>query len=906
MDFRPAVKNSINSLRTPLEKLSAALPDLPFPALEDMLADFASAFTQNNRLFTLQIGDGKTYDDRLLPQSLEGSEALSENFRYEITCLSADAFIPLDGLLGLDAQIDILINGEVGQITRCGLISAVKALPSDGGFAKYLLTIEPPVAFLRYRTTSRVFQEKNVPDIVEQVLAEHLNANRAIGRTLKLKFGLTKQYPVRSYCIQYRETDLAFIERLLFEEGIAYRWEHESGDVATCRFVAFDDPWGLAQAGQGTVRFHRADATEPEDSLTVWTKTKRIGPGATRLTSYDYKSVRVDEAFWDSGWEERDGEVRNIPAESSLEDFDAQTLYYAPDSEELHRYATLRQDVHDRMKGGHHGEGNLRDLTAGQWFQLKGHPWFDRFNDDGEREFVACKLEFSAHNNLPQSLTKHLKRECEDTAPPPPYWVKISARKRGLPLTPAYAHTAHAKPTARGLQSAIVTGPEGEEVYTDEFGRIKIQFHWQRPKEHPGFGANFDENSSCWIRAASPSAGQGWGHQSIPRIGQEVLVSFLEGDIDRPYISGVVHNGRQPNPWFSGVGSLPANRALTGIKSKEHHGQQYNELLFDDTQNQVRTKLSSEHGKTQLNMGFLTHPRTEGEAEPRGDGVELRTDHHGAIRATEGLLITTEAQPGATGKQLAREGAQAQLESARQTAQTLSDTAEHQNADKLEIGSEGLDEEGRKGQTLGSRHLDHLVEAIKAWEAGTNTDPNHNSATGSQPGRQAVLLMSGVEGIGLVTPQEMVLTSRGNLDTISQRDTQQTTARRWIHNVGKKISLFVHGVRDKVNLKLIAAKGHAQLQAQSGDVEIVGDQNVRIHANKGKLTAVAGEEMLLTCAGAYIRLKDGKIDIRSPGKLSMKAANISFDGPASMNVYMPQFPDSNFDTEVEDNSPLSL
>ncbi|MCQ4146116.1 type VI secretion system Vgr family protein, partial [Vogesella sp. AC12] len=178
--------------------------------------------------------------------------------------------------------------------------------------------------------------------------------------------------------------------------------------------------------------------------------------------------------------------------------------------------------------------------------------------------------------------------------------------------------------------------------------------------------------------------GAGWGHQFIPRLGQEVLVDFIEGDIDRPVITGVLYNGSHPPPAFSGAGSLPGNQTLSGIKSKEHHGGQYNELLFDDSPGEVRAKLSSEHGKTQLNQGYLTHPRADGKAQPRGEGFELRSDRHGAIRAGHGLLLSTEAQAGAGGKQLARDGAQSQLDAALSLAQSLADTASAQLADTLE------------------------------------------------------------------------------------------------------------------------------------------------------------------------------------------------------------------------------
>jgi len=437
-------------------------------------------------------------------------------------------------------------------------------------------------------------------------------------------------------------------------------------------------------------------------------------------------------------------------------------------------------------------------------------------------------------------------------------------------------------------------------------GRIKVRFHWQRPQEHPNrFSEGIDERFSCWIRVSYPSAGEKWGTQFIPRVGQEVLVNFIEQDIDRPVILGVVHNGAQPNPWFSGAGSLPANRALSGIKTKEHFGTQYGELLFDDTHNQVRTKLSSEHGKSQLNQGYLTHPRKDGAAEPRGEGLELRTDRHGAIRAAEGLLITTEAKYRAVGNQIDREQALAQLQSAQKNVQTLSDAAKGQQADPIEIGPETLDEEGQKQAPTPRGHLDHMVESVAAWEGGTNTDPSRASATDEYPGRQPLLLVSGIEGIGVATPKEMVLASSSNLYTVSQRDTQQSTARRWLHNVGKKISLFVAGIAGKFNLRLITAKGHAQLQAQSGNIEITADKNVRLYGSKQKVSMAATQEALFMCGGAYIRLKDGNIEIHAPGKVCVKSDGQSFTGPAKMKVDMPQFSDSSFEITQEEIFPLS-
>ncbi|MDR0702015.1 MAG: type VI secretion system tip protein VgrG, partial [Azoarcus sp.] len=647
--------------------------------------------------------------------------------------------------------------------------------------------------------------------------------------------------------------------------------------------VAFDDPYKLPQATQGEIRFHREGATEAEDSLAKWTSQRQIGSGAVSLMSFDYK-VAARGAGGRSA-ETDQGEAGGI--EAGLEDYDPQTLYYASIEEGLDRYAKLRQQAHDRDKKTFFGEGNIRELRAGEWFTLTEHPDYGP-DDEEDAQFAVTELEFTANNNLPGGGEDKGKDKGEDKRP---YTVTIKAQRKGIPLTPGFAHGQHAKPTARGKQTAIVVGPADEEVYTDELGRIKVQFHWQRPKEHAEAGANFDERASCWIRVAYPSAGAAWGHQFIPRIGQEVIVDFLEDDIDRPLVTGVVYNGHQPPPWFSGAGQLPANKTLSGIRTKEHFGSQYGELLFDDTPEEVRTKLSSEHGKTQLNQGFLIHPRTDGVGEPRGEGFELRTDRHGAIRAAEGLLISTEAKPMAQGKQLDRETAQSQLDSARKIAEELSNTAEGQKADPAELGPQTLDEEGQKQQDNKSGHIDHLAEAARAWELDTNTDVEGPPNNSGQLGKQAILLASAPDGIGLITPQELVLASGRNLDTISHRDTQQTTARRWLHNAGKKISLFVHGMANKVNLKLIAAKGHINFWAQSGNIEITAEQNQRLHANKKKLQAVAGEEFLFTCGGAYIRMKGGKIELYAPGTITVKYAQNGHDGPASMTAAAIPFPE---------------
>ncbi|MDN0082331.1 type VI secretion system tip protein TssI/VgrG [Crenobacter sp. SG2305] len=857
-----------------------------------LLASFASAFTPHARLLTLQLGDGSRWADALLPQALTGEEALSDAYRYQLTCLSPDTELALKELLGQPVRLAVQ-DADGAAVARCGVVSSAQALGSDGGFAQYGLTIEPPVALLRHRRTSRVFQDLAVPDIVQQVLAEHRAANPGFARVQHWDFQLSGEAPLRSYCLQYRESDYDFIVRLLHEEGYHWHFVHQGneGEMPSVTLVVSDDPYRLPAAPLARVRFHRRDATEAEDGLTDWTGSRQIVPGRVSLASFDYQPVSTRHSGDSSRVDQGDG---GSALQASLEDYDPQGLYYAGDTEQLGRYAQLRQQAHDTQAKSFDGAGSVRGLLAGHWFRLDGHPVHDA-DPAEQREFVVTRQSFSASNNLPRDLTQQLRAvapglfgQADSDSAPAPFQTRFQAQRRGLPLPPAYAHSTQAKPTSRSVQTATVVGPADAEVHTDQHGRIKVQFHWQRPNEHPTIGANLDDKSSCWLRVAMPSAGAGWGHQFIPRIGQEVLVDFIEGDIDRPVITGVLYNGSHPPPAFSGAGSLSANKTLSGIKSKEHQGGQYNELLFDDTPGEVRAKLSSEHGKTQLNQGFLIHPRRDGKGQPRGNGFELRTDQHGAIRAGHGLLLSTEAQHGAGGKQLAREHAQSQLDAALSLSQSLAETATGQLADSMETGPEQIQPDNSKGAKKPDGHLQYHAAALQAWEAGSNTDQEAKTAQ-EQAGQQALLVLSAPAGIASVTEQSQTVAAGTNLDLIAQRDTNQTSGRRWIHNVGQHLSLFVAGVKDAISLKLIAAKGKVQLQAQSDSVEVTADKDVNLTTIKGQQLFNGKKEVLLTCGGAYVRIKDGKIELHAPGKVSFKGASHDWSGPASMAVPFPSF-----------------
>lgn len=860
-------------------------------SLSDLLPSYGSAFHQSHRLITLSVSGLEA--EKLLPLEVSGTESLESDYRIQVTCLSPDTQMELKQLVGRAAQVSVLLP-EGSYQPRSGLISQVGQLGSDGGFARYQLVIESGFSLLSHRTNSRIFQDQSVPEILDTVLGEHRAQGGPWATAFHWQNRLSKTYPSRSYCLQYQESDYTFLRRLLAEEGIATRYEFQGEEASSPAhtLVLFDDPYDAPAAEQQAIRFHRDDATEEDDTLTAWDSVRRVRSSQSSLATYDYKPVTPLQS--DAGTRIDQGEMGNA-LESQLTAYTPLTHYYGSDTDDLSRYTQLRQDRLDQAAKDYEGAGNARGMAAGTWFQLEDHPRHEG-QDADSRRFLVRSLDWQAQNNLPADLKQGLaqwlaldKNATDET--PVPYRVRFQAVRRDTPILPGFDPAV--KPTAPGLQSATVVGPAGEEIHTDDLGRIKVQFHWARNQDHPNGGAALDDRSSCWIRVATPWAGSQWGNQFLPRVGQEVLVDFLEGDIDRPIVTGAVYNGRHRPPDYSGQGTLPANRTLSGIKTKEYKGGGYNELLFDDSTGEIRAKLSSEHGKTQLNQGYLIHPRSEGKGEPRGEGFELRTDNAGALRAAQGLLLSADARIGAQGKQLDRKEALSQLQSAQALSQTLGEVAAKQLANLPETGKDNqlVKEDKVPGETKATGHQHHLLQAVEAWEKGTNTEKSTKvEAANQQGGQQPVILMTAPAGIATATPGSMTLATGTNLDTVSQRDTNQTTGRRWIHNVGESISQFVQGVSGKIALKLIAAKGKIQMQAQSGEIEITGDQSITITSVKERVHINAGKEILLTCGNAYVRIAGGNIEIHAPGKVSVKGAKKIFSGPDSLDSPLPALP----------------
>jgi type VI secretion system secreted protein VgrG len=701
---------------------------------QSQLAALVASWTQAQRLYNLE-GDGPVKD--LMVEQFTLIDTIGEPFALQLSVLTLDARLPLQPLLHQRITLTTrLSDGSVHR--RSGLIFEIAQRGCDGGFQRLHLTVRPWIALLSHGSHSRAWQHKTVLQILDDVFGAYRPyaawrfGERAADGSHEDLGAFLAQGPnagVLDYCCQYRETDLAFVQRLLASVGLGWRIEDsapEANDTASSHtLVVFADsarwPENTTSAsvigGQG-LKFHRSAATEEQDTLQAFGGQRSLNPAATAVLQWDYLQKRAVSALASTHHEFGSAPVQDMAP--WLEHY--QVFGFAADGgacthEQLQHLATLGQEAHEWRNKTWLGRSGVRSLRPGEWFTLKGSPLDALGRDPSDLDFGVHSVHALGLNNLPRELSERLVHapfddpcaELEGRAPDAlqhtllhdpelaaqaaatGYANRFEASRRAIPWRPAFIQ----KPTAQGLQTAIVVGPDGrpqpqgaDELYTDALGRIRVQLHWQ---SSPFADPRPDNRSSCWVRVAQRWAGAGMGLQFIPRIGQEVLLQFLNDDIDRPICIGAVYNGRgeaglpatpggaaaeadtrayqtSHNHGPSGQGNLvnsgagghaPAwhggapgaatkdtaaqnnAAAMSGIKSKEFGGEGFNQLVFDDTPGQLRVQLATTQHATQLNLGHLIHQADNHRGHYRGLGFELRTDAYGAVRGAQGLLITS-------------------------------------------------------------------------------------------------------------------------------------------------------------------------------------------------------------------------------------------------------------------------
>lgn len=834
----------------------------------EALAAFVNEIAQRSRLLSLKICTDEASDGRqlesLLPQEVCVQEALSVPYRTDVICVATDPGLSLGQMLGCPARVKIAGEFAASRLV-CGMVTGVTRLGADGNLTAFELRIEPALALLAQRRNARVFQDKSVPQIVQAILNEHIAGNATIRAAFQHQADLHQDYPIRSYCVQYDEDDLAFITRLLAEEGISYRFEHKETDEGVAQHVLHlvDHEAAFGAQDGVSLRFSRDGKLNTAQTLSEWQAGARVSGQESTLVSYDYKLAGTRDA--DYGTRLNQGNSGDQEAASTLEDYAALAPYAASRQVDLKRYAQLRQQARNMVGKDFAGQGPTLGLAPGQCFTLERHP-AHAADQPEQREFRVIGQALVARNNLPADLEAAgaaLLARCARQEEDPPcglparpaladaqrYNTRLITIRRQIPVVPVNAGQ-RVKRTAPGPQTARVVGPETDVVHTDELGRVRIQFHWQRPAE----GAS-QEQYSTWVRVATANAGDGFGMQFLPRVGDEVLVDFIEHDISRPVVVASLYNGRRAPPRFSGQGKLPGNRVLSGIQTREHQGSGYNELVFDDTPRNPQARLASSAGASALNLGQLVYARRDGQAEPRGRGAELRSDQVVAIRGGHGVLVSAHAQSEAQGVALERPNVIGTAQALQSVHASLAQAALSQDA-------EGTNAQG----------IDALVQHLTHWETSPNASPN--AAAASRP----IVAISAPANTFVSSQQSLTLGAEQHVDLVGAANVQASAGKQLLLRAAETISLMAHSL----GMKLIAAAGVLHIRASQGDIEIRAGKRIRLVA--GTDIELAAPKVRITTEGAQTDWAGGVITQASSGAHVIKSASFAQQGPGGATV----------------------
>ena len=908
----------------------------------DKIADALAAFTSATRLYELTFGEDT--DSSLLVEAFAADERLQEVGARDIIALSTSAHVALASLLGQPASLHIsLADGT--RTPFSGYISAAATLGSNGGLARYRLRITPWLWLLTQARNSRVWQDRSVSAIVDEVLQAY--APYALWRWSDEVASFMQEAGERSYCCQYRESDYDFVRRLLTEEGLAWRFDGQTMIVFADSSQVCATPEDASSAQGGGLRFHGARVGEPGDSVQALSARRSLQVGLSSVLSYDYKAKKAVAA--------------SVPTNTALggknapmlESYDTPGQYWYASAAQAQRYAQLQMQAHEARAQLWQARSTVRTLRAGMRFTLTQGPLPPA--DGAAPEYVVLRVASIGVNNLPvpaleglaelfgpiPELLEETVAQWGDGFPDVAAAIAqaqasgyanciemISASTPWRPLQDGNDARQHATPTALGSQSAIVVGADGQdaasgadEIYCDKLGRVRIRFHWQR-----------ETAATCWVRVAQRAAGGGMGSQFLPRIGQEVLVQFLENDIDRPVIVGALYNGQgeggsKPTPggvggapgdagvfqpahdhavagqgnvaggnsplWHGAAGASAAHRnasAQWGIRSKEFGkaggAAGYNQLLFDDTDSQGRVQLKSSHAASELNLGHLIHGADNYRGSLRGAGAELRTDAYGAVRAKAGLLVSSYVlRHDAAQRDPAGDNAAgiALLKQAVMLGDTFSQAAKtHQTvAYASHVGASAPN----------ASELDEQAAPLKAMQAsvaGMHEQLPHT--------KDSLIAIGAKADLGLIAGQDVQLANGESVVLMSGQDTQWSSGGQWRLHTGQAIGMLggtVKAGEGDVGVQLIAAQGTIDVQAQGDTLRFQAREEVNvISANAHVDWAAVKSIRLSTAGGANITIEGGNITIQCPGKITVFAGKKSFVGPTRAPYVMPPLPSS--------------
>ena len=938
-------------------------------------------------------------------------EAVSALSELCVIALEIDAHLELKQLIGHSATVQTqLADGT--SITRSGLVRAAHKLGSDGGLARYRLSIVPWLWLATQQRRSQVFQHRTLEEIIECVLSPY--TEHGSWRFSDEVTNFLAQVPSRIYCTQYQESDYGFLCRLLAEEGLSFRFEENAEVVHNHELVIFADSREQPFSEVSPVRYHRSSSQEQQDSIQMLVHSVYQSVGQISLSLWDVDRKHLVSASVPNRYSHASPHMLLTEYDDILGLDDQSRQIQRSDT--LEHYAKLVMESVECHADRWQGQGTLRTLCSGQRLQIVGAP---AMGVEANPQLFVTAVEHIGLNNLPvggqrntmvdsmgaasdylvfsadlqttSPLSEHdvlgvvtaVGRAPQGTPLLPDAGLLVQAQASGYaniftaapeqrPWRPAQASAQgtrlHPKTLMRGVHSAIVVGPQGQtradkadEVYCNARGDIRLRFHWQEVQAASGSNSE-DNRHTRWVRVAQAQAGPSMGWQWLPRIGQEVLVKFMNGDPDQPVVVGALYNGRgeggvvptpggsQPNTteaqaedvyslahdghssaqenaiqggatgghapaWHGASVGEQGHRnaaALTGFKSKEFGGEGFNHLLFDDTDQQLRVQLHSSTAHSQLTLGHIIHQQDNYRGSFRGLGFELRTDAYGAVRGGLGVVFSTYYGP--EGIPLEPVGDVAGLLALVTQLNDLT-TALHQAVQQHQaVGLSAHRGAHQPSASVADQHKAPIPALQQTVATTVNTDSlataQHDAQTQQNATIEAfiphlgdaVAAIAARGGLLTVTGQHLQLAAGETITLASTRHVNGVFAGAWRVHSGQALSVLAGASgpdHDDTGLRMTAGLGDINVQAQHDSIKLLSREALSVGSITENVDLAAAERIrIATAQGASITIADGNITFECPGTITYYAAMRNMSGPTFLSREMNNWPQTQYDETV--------
>lgn len=714
--------------------------------------------------------DGLSSELRVV--SFEGSEGVSQLFRFTVTVASSENELAFGSVVGQPAVLTFRAGDEPRHVH--GVVSSFEQGEEGKKLTAYRATLVPAVWRLRYRRASRIFQELTTPDILKAVLQKAGVASSAY------RLALSGRYKPREYCVQYRESDWDFMSRLMEEDGIFYFFEHAEGKHV---LVLGDAPSAHATiAGDASLPFRApSGALMKGEHVSRFRYAERVRPGKVTLRDYNFKKPGLTLEGSQSSDADTDLEIYDYPGD-----------YDEPGAGD--DAAKLDLERHQATRKTGDGESACPRLTPGHLFSIVEHA-----RDDFNREYMITRVDHRGYE-------PHLETSGGDSATP--YANDFEVIPSDVPFRPSRQTPA---PTIKGVQTAVVVGPAGEEIHTDEHGRIKVQFHWDREGRK-------NEHSSCWIRVSQAWAGAAWGALYIPRIGQEVVVDFIEGDPDRPLVVGSVYHAANVPPY-----PLPAEKTKSTLKSNTSSGGGgFNEIRFEDKKGSEEIFL---HGQKDWT-------------------IEILNDKDQSVGNDETLVVIHDRTKTVGNDQSETIGGYKSIEVAKDHTESIG-------------GSESL-EIGEDLEVSVGKNSSETIGADQTVNVGANASISIGAAMSLSVGssKSESVAESSSEAVSksksTTVEEDYTLTVNKNMTATITKDAKEEVKEKKTLIVGKKLSI------------------------QVGDATITIEKNGNVTL-QGKKITVKGEGPIAV-EGKKLSVKsEGAVNVEASGKIKVKGGNVGIN-----------------------------